>query len=212
MAQKEFQVARVSGVPATDDELIEDLRHVSKLMKSAKLSQSSYSAHGSYNVSTFIRRFGSWNKALDIAGLDLSNRVGVSDKELYENILVLWQHYGRQPRRKELSYSPSTISQSPYLRRFRSWTRALQAFVDYANTSDLSVDATNSLSSDKPRTGRDPSLRLRFKVLQRDNFRCQACGASPSLDPSVRLHVDHIVPWSAGGETTMDNLQMYLLV
>ena len=49
--------------------------------------------------------------------------------------------------------------------------------------------------------------KLRYKVLKRDNFKCCACGASPAKDPSVELHIDHIVPWSKGGETTFDNLQ-----
>ncbi|HEX4614769.1 MAG TPA: HNH endonuclease signature motif containing protein [Stellaceae bacterium] len=33
------------------------------------------------------------------------------------------------------------------------------------------------------------------------------CGASPAKDPAVTLHVDHIVPWSKGGETVLSNLQ-----
>lgn len=56
-------------------------------------------------------------------------------------------------------------------------------------------------------TTRSISQRLRYKVLSRDNFKCCACGASPAKDPSVELHVDHIIPWSKGGETTIDNLQ-----
>ena len=51
------------------------------------------------------------------------------------------------------------------------------------------------------------SDKLRYTVLKRDNFKCCACGASPAKDPSVELHIDHIVPWSKGGETTIENLQ-----
>ena len=51
------------------------------------------------------------------------------------------------------------------------------------------------------------SDKLRYSVLKRDNFKCCACGASPAKDPSVELHIDHIIPWSKGGETTLDNLQ-----
>ena len=57
------------------------------------------------------------------------------------------------------------------------------------------------------KTSRDINLRLRFRVLQRDNFKCCACGASPAKDASVELHVDHILPWSKGGETVFENLQ-----
>lgn len=54
---------------------------------------------------------------------------------------------------------------------------------------------------------RNVNLRLRFRVMQRDNFKCCICGASPAKDPSVVLHVDHIIPWSKGGKTELDNLQ-----
>lgn len=51
------------------------------------------------------------------------------------------------------------------------------------------------------------SDKLRYQVLKRDHFKCCACGASPAKDPSVELHIDHIIPWSKGGETTIENLQ-----
>jgi 5-methylcytosine-specific restriction endonuclease McrA len=50
-------------------------------------------------------------------------------------------------------------------------------------------------------------LALRYMVLERDRFRCAACGASPAIDAGCRLHVDHIVPVARGGETLLGNLQ-----
>ena len=57
------------------------------------------------------------------------------------------------------------------------------------------------------RSTRVISDKLRYRVLKRDNFKCCACGASPAKDPAVELHIDHVVPWSKGGETSFDNLQ-----
>ena len=57
------------------------------------------------------------------------------------------------------------------------------------------------------RNTRAISEKLRYQVLKRDNFKCCACGASPAKDPSVELHIDHIIPWSKGGESTLENLQ-----
>lgn len=54
---------------------------------------------------------------------------------------------------------------------------------------------------------RSISDKLRYTVLKRDKFKCCACGASPAKDPSVELHIDHIIPWSKGGETVLANLQ-----
>ncbi|MBO5369839.1 MAG: HNH endonuclease [Clostridia bacterium] len=57
------------------------------------------------------------------------------------------------------------------------------------------------------KTSRKISDKLRYQVLKRDNFKCCACGASPAKNPDVELHIDHIIPWSKGGETVINNLQ-----
>ena len=59
-------------------------------------------------------------------------------------------------------------------------------------------------SSNSSRTISD---KLRYQILKRNNFKCCACGASPAKDPSVELHIDHIVPYSKGGKTIIENLQ-----
>lgn len=59
----------------------------------------------------------------------------------------------------------------------------------------------------RPEDRREPSIGLRFKVLQRDQFRCQLCGQSPATVVGCTLNVDHIVPFSSGGRTTFENLQ-----
>lgn len=46
----------------------------------------------------------------------------------------------------------------------------------------------------------------RFKVFQRDGFRCCLCGASAITDMAVELQVDHIVPQTLGGTRNPDNL------
>lgn len=69
------------------------------------------------------------------------------------------------------------------------------------------VKKKKTLSNCKKYHSRVISEKLRYQVLKRDNFKCCACGASPAKDPSVELHIDHIIPWSKGGETTLENLQ-----
>lgn len=46
---------------------------------------------------------------------------------------------------------------------------------------------------------------MRYDVLKRDRFTCQKCGATAK--DGAKLHVDHIIPVSKGGQTTMSNLQ-----
>ena len=56
-------------------------------------------------------------------------------------------------------------------------------------------------------TSRTINLRLRHIVMKRDGYKCRICGRSPALYPGLELQVDHILPWSKGGETTEENLQ-----
>lgn len=207
MSPPDFQVQRVSGMPVPDSALLEDLRVVAARLGKRTVGQKEYGEFGEYDASTMIRRFGSWNGALRSAGLEVSNEVNISDERLFENVLTLWQHYGRQPRRSELAIPPSCISQSPYHRRFGSWSAALAAFVQYANEGGLSASESTEPTHPRRETGREPSLRLRWKVLQHDRFTCRACGASPAITPGVELHVDHITAWSIGGLTVLENLQ-----
>jgi len=49
------------------------------------------------------------------------------------------------------------------------------------------------------------SRKLRFQILQRDGFRCRACGRGPNH--GAKLVIDHIIPVDWGGLTEESNLQ-----
>jgi hypothetical protein len=205
MSDSKFQLERVRA-PVTDEELISDIQRVAEVAGTKVVSFRLYSEVGNYHPSTAALRFGTWNKALIAAGLEMASERDITDGRLFENLMHLWEHYGRQPRFRELARPPSVISSGPYQRRFRSWMKALEEFVAYANAQDMQPPISVEAASGH-KTGRDPSLRLRFRVMKRDNFSCCACGASPSLKLGLSLHVDHIKPWSLGGETVEENLQ-----
>ena len=209
MPKPKFELSHVSGAPVSDEELLSDLRRVATALGSRTVPRNKYIEFGIYAATTITARFGSWNKALIAAELEISNEIRISDERLFENLLVLWQHFGRQPHMRDLTNKISILSEGPYKRRFGSWTKALESFVRYANDSESIPQSPESLTSDSSikKTPRDPSLRLRFKVLLRDRFSCRHCGASPATTLGVELHLDQIVPWSKGGETTLENLQ-----
>lgn len=204
---EKFEFLRPPNAPISNEEIISDLKRVANKLKKSTVTQNDYSEYGNFNTRTISRRFGTWNKALVVAQLSLSNESNISDEDLYENILNLWQYLGRQPRRRDLESDISKFSQSPYNRRFNSWTNAL--LVNFANSEDLEFSNSfkNNETNKTKKIGRDPSLRLRYKVLLRDNFTCTKCGASPAKEQNVQLHIDHIIPWSKNGETVLENLQ-----
>lgn len=205
------------GVP--DEELLEDLRRSAKALGRETITMTEYEEVGKTHPSTIQRRFGSWPKALKLAGLQPSrSKIGISDDELFENIKSLWINLGRQPRYGEVKAPSSLFSAGTYENRFGSWSKALGRFVEWVNSDSLdqpqknvekqsSADITTPTPSAKRRTRREISDRQRFRILVRDGFRCKARGVSPLIQPGVELHVDHILPWSKGGETTDDNLE-----
>lgn len=165
-----------------------------------------------------IRQFGKWDVLLSEVGLSpvpLGRRY--TDDECFENILALWTHYGRQPHFGELKHPPSAVGPKAYIRRWGGWRAALSAFVKHINESpelrtQPAQPAPPSIFQRDTPTNAEPvprsiSLALRYLVLVRDKFRCVICGASPAKDGTVELHVDHIFPWSRGGQNTEENLR-----
>jgi len=103
MTSGRFKLTRVSGQPVVESELLADLKRVAEMLGVSTVSMPTYRKYGQYDESNVARRFGSWNNALLKANLALSNEVNISDDRLFENILTIWQHYGRQPRRNALT-------------------------------------------------------------------------------------------------------------
>lgn len=191
----------------SDDDLLSDLRRVASEQSELQVKQRTYKDHGKYGITTVIRRFGSWNTAVEAAGLETTVARNIPDEKLFSALYDLWVALGRQPSYSEVQKPACQFHVATYERRFGSWRQALEAFVSYANSEDMALPIAEPAGATPRRTSRSPDLRLRFKVLQRDHFRCCACGASPSVTPGVLLEVDHITPWSKGGDTVIENLQ-----
>ncbi|MGB6200993.1 MAG: HNH endonuclease signature motif containing protein [Candidatus Acidiferrales bacterium] len=111
-----------------------------------------------------------------------------------------------QPRSRDLRPGPSRFSWNTYALRFGTWRQALGQFVRWANEGQTPTPADANARKAGKRTPRNLNWRLRALVLMRDGARCRLCGAVP--DDDVRLHVDHVKPWSKGGETVLENLQI----
>ena len=144
------------------------------------------------------------------------------EEKLFENLEAMWEILGRQPKTPDFSTSASKYSVDTYKRRFGSLRKSLEAFLEFVNTpprepATQSTEAKPSWEHSKNsqpsqhvkrhRTGRNVSYKLRFMVMRRDGFKCKFCGATPASDPGTKLVIDHVIPWSSGGETTIDNLQ-----
>lgn len=190
----------------SNEKLIEDLRRVANLLGKRTVTYEEYPQHGLCASRIFETRFGSWNVALRTAGLEVGHRRDFSELELFENLESVWTALGRQPRREDMTKPTSSVSGKTYEKRFGGWRKALEAFVAYAN-GETALTGPDTVPVTSPDSRRFPDLRMRWRVMNRDSFRCQCCGRSPALERGVLLHLDHVIPWSKGGRTEVENLK-----
>ena len=194
----------------SNEELLADLKRVANELGRGTVTYAEYDNFGRCRSRTVEVRFGSRNKGLARAELTVGRKVGFTDYDFFENLEEVWTRLSRQPREHEMTRPLSRISKGSYSRRFGGWRNALEAFIEWINAEQSDLETPQTYASDTGiihRTPRNPSLRLKFKVMRRDRFCCCYCGTSPANSVGVLLHVDHVVPWSKGGETTLDNLQ-----
>jgi len=193
-----------------DKELIDDLKKVANFLKKDSVTIDEYNEDGEYHATTLTRRFGSWFIALEKAGLKKTRTLGVTDEQYFQNLKEVWTKLGRQPKYNDMQKPLSKYVAGAYEYRFGTWRKALEKFVEYINQEDVPKIDKEELKS-KPikthKTKSSISWRLRFIVMRQDGFKCKICGRSPATDPKIILHVDHIIPWSKGGETVPENLQ-----
>lgn len=202
----------------SEEELISDVKRVADILKRNTVTMSENEENGKFNPSTLTRKFGSWFKVLEVANLEASrSKLNISEEELFKNIESVWISLGRQPKYAEFKKPLSKYSAGTYENRFGSFGKALEAFVDYINNENGSESVNDFNETDeqiskvnvviKHKTKREISERMRFRILLRDGFSCRKCGKSPMKEIGVELHVDHILPWSKGGETVEENLE-----
>jgi hypothetical protein len=198
-----------------DQDLLDDLKKVAENLGIIKISSRQYDSNGGkYTSGTISARFGSWNSALERAGLNLVQYREVSEKELFKNMEEVWLNIGKQPVFRDMKGPVSKYSSYQYETKFGTWRKALEAFVEYIN-SDQEFDVLEETILEpiqtteivfKHKTKRYPSDKLKLKVLMRDTNKCRLCEIT-LIGPN-EMHFDHIIPWSKGGETTFENLQI----
>jgi hypothetical protein len=221
---KVSQKMRQQSKKLTNEQVLSELKRIARILKQSYVTQENLNSYSKIiSASTIVYRFGSYENGLKMAGLENSPgyRGKYSNEEYYENLLNVWTKYERQPFLREMDEEPSKISSGAYENRFGNWRKALEAFVERMNQKEnidkkqtsieekienpVNIEIINHINSSEDRRG--ISLGLRYKVLSRDKFKCIRCGTSPATNPTCRLHIDHIVPFSRGGKTIFENLQ-----
>jgi hypothetical protein len=212
-----------NGRDLRDEDLLAELRRIAQALGRSDLTIDDINSHSIVGQGIFRKRFGTTRIAMERAGLTVrpqSRRY--TDDECFENLFEVWKHYGRRPSFSEINRSPSKVGGEAYIGRFGTWMKALAAFVERVNaepdsaTSQIAIPSSREVSPGVELPGplngirderRDVPLGLRFRVLNRDRFKCVLCGDHPAKNLLCDLHVDHITPWSKGGKTEFENLR-----
>jgi hypothetical protein len=166
-----------------DIELLEDLKKVAKNLGISKISSRQYDGNGGkYTADTLGVRFGSWNNALEKAGLTRVLKHNPTEIELFKDIEKVWIKLGRQPVSRDFKRPLSEFSPSAYINKFGTFRNALEAFIEYINMGietpivENIPEIVQKIEIIKHKTSRLPSERLKVQVLMRDGNKCRLCG------------------------------------
>lgn len=201
--------------------VLEELRRVVKYYDYRRFSRHEFDAIATAcKGSTVISKFGSWDNALNAIGVTLkqhkANRKQISDNDLLVELGRIWSSIGHRPSKAEWEISDAKYSYSTYKYRFDGWLNACARFIELVSgelqeeeieSRAETIEQIPSAAPIPPEKIRHVPLKIRLKVLQRDNFKCVFCGKSPVTHQGCVLHVDHIIPFAKSGTTELDNLQ-----
>ena len=226
-----FQFQRYRSDKIPKEKILAELENAAKIFDYKEFGFRDFDKVSKISSGTVKNEFQSWKNALlelkerlNKKGIDLKPRnsrsqiANLTDKELFDEMERVWKKVGHRPSRIEWEASNPQIKIGAYRYRFNGWQNACLKFIEYKMGETIIID---NESIKKPSTSISPKQKiikllsntrtvtpgLRIQVLDRDNFRCVFCGKSPATDIGIKLHIDHIIPFSKGGKTTLDNLQ-----
>ncbi len=137
-------------------------------------------------------------------------------KGISSEIPFLIRTFDKKTLEKKLGFQPidlSTVYFPKYIFKYTSsggnaGTQCDIVF-DIDNLNRFVTYLSESIKFKKSAAGQRALMtsKLRHEILERDGYTCKYCGSSQKDEPNLLLEVDHIVPISKGGMTSVDNLQ-----
>ena len=220
MMEYKFKRTRIDKF--SREKLINELEKTAKHFDYIEFGKRDFAQVANMSAGPVIKEFGSWSGAIDFLREHLKSkkielkprkRYFISDKELFDEMERIWKYVGHRPSRTEWESCNPKYTLGPYKTRFNGWQNACMGFIEYKMGKEILIKDNKTIIPDKAKREirekdkRNIPLKIRLDILKRDNFRCIFCGRSPATDVGVILHLDHIIPYSKGGKSTLDNLQ-----
>lgn len=195
----------------TNEELLEELKRISDLLGKSP-SRTDVDEHALVSKSLYHYRFGSFNRAKKLAGLET---VGVGGEHAYigdliDEMIDVAIEVGRTPYKRDMEkkgeFSPAT-----YQRKFGSWSEAHKIAGLPARRAGQKlgygyVESVRNYGSNWK--------EQRSKAIERDRYTCQSCGGHINElrdGQTTGLEVHHIVPIREFDEPEDANFQENLI-
>jgi hypothetical protein len=126
----------------TKDHVLAELQRVANLLGAQSLSQTSFVRYGRISVRSVRQVFGSWNRAIEEAGLTpnasaKNHRRQYADEDLLYEIVRLTKELGREATEQDVNEHGIATS-APYIGRWGSFTRAREEAYKFFGTPLLS--------------------------------------------------------------------------
>ncbi len=138
---------------------------------------------------------------MDLSVLDDTTIISLNQaKQLFGRVPEVMEII--QPLRDAFDDDAPSIELGLLLDRCNSQTLSVTSLADFAENPWPPARKRVTRKSTRLREPISPALR--FKVFQRDGYRCQLCGATAAT--GARLEADHKVALSKGGPTSVENL------
>jgi len=117
----------------TEADLITELRRLAEeLNKTPTFAE--MNEQGRHGARTYVRRFGSWNDALETAGLKSRASSTISDEELISELRQLANRLGERPSAQQMD-DHGEYASATYQRHFGSWSATLDKGFTQADES-----------------------------------------------------------------------------
>ncbi|MEI8203765.1 MAG: hypothetical protein WCH34_12165 [Bacteroidota bacterium] len=108
----------------SSEEMLDDLKKVAESIKANNLIMKQYDKLGKYKARKLLSRFGSWNKALDLAGMKIEAKK-ISDDELIEDIKRVANIIGQKKYKLNDYENLGKYSRKTVQTRFGTWENTL---------------------------------------------------------------------------------------
>ena len=206
----------------TDAEILADLRNCAeKLGRPAHYDGIRYAeiGEGSRRYCSATVRFVAGGPAPRQAEAESIEDRNIGRCTVRVHLRDLWTVLGRQPRySRDRTWPPLAVP--PVLMR-SGLVLGLEHYVGLSigqmptcrpplGRPARHLSGSSATAPAEPKPGHRTQRCIRQAALPnpffRDGFTCTACGASPLKSAGTELHIDHILPWSRGGETVDENL------